>query len=824
MEFLIGVINAIKKSRKHIKNAKLGARALSSGKEFIQILMGFVLGYFKGLLAYIVLVVLIISIIIGGIEVTFDYFKKKGGDNYSPSSLAASLTDQEMEELLKDGSSINPKKIPKYTEVEDSSYPRSATVQMKTIDDGKESKSNYTLDLTSTSYQYRTPWQLVASIDVIKDILQDQSDLEVINSAKNSLKPNFVWAYDKYTKDITDSRKQWVVETTQDKDSNGSLVGARKEVKNTKEAARQIDITKMYPLPFAQSVSTALKTYTYNFTENITTKDDPWSSPIVVGTPKVWEEQVQDGTEDDLSKPIYIEDKSSPVYGDDYTKPIYNYISYNRFKKIRRRTGSEFVDVLASVNGNYSFTGNEWFRYVKTEGSYHLFQDYVNGDLIIKLPTDQVSASEELYFKERFTKREWTGKYEQKIISFGKKIIGYEQKPKYKTVQHIETTYKIIKQKVVEDKVSFVTESLTPYPLAMFFNQVGISTTDLALVHDILDMMPDTTQLVKDINEVLEKDLFNDTTGAGGGGPVDTGGLGSYIPLFLQGDSRWGNIRYGDATIRIAGCGPTSMAMVLTGLQGNNSAIDTNGDGVVSPPEAAAFSERRGHYVNGVGTSWAFYSDIAKSTGLNVKQIESGQYSQVLDHLRTGNPVIASMGPGTFTTEGHFIVLTGITADGKITVNDPASAKKSEMSWDFTNIIVPQCKQYWLIDNPNMFNNTEVFTVTAYGGVHSAMEGGSHTADGTYLDDKDFRNRIIAVDRKKIKLGTKVYMEFPEAKRYQFKDGVKYDLNGWYTARDTGGAIKQNIIDLFMGFGGAEDAKRCNDFGRVDGVRVRWKK
>lgn len=39
--------------------------------------------------------------------------------------------------------------------------------------------------------------------------------------------------------------------------------------------------------------------------------------------------------------------------------------------------------------------------------------------------------------------------------------------------------------------------------------------------------------------------------------------------------------------------------------------------------------------------------------------------------LSQGKLVVASMGPGTFTRGGHFIVLTGITDDGKIKVNDP---------------------------------------------------------------------------------------------------------------------------------------------------------
>jgi predicted double-glycine peptidase len=40
------------------------------------------------------------------------------------------------------------------------------------------------------------------------------------------------------------------------------------------------------------------------------------------------------------------------------------------------------------------------------------------------------------------------------------------------------------------------------------------------------------------------------------------------------------------------------------------------------------------------------------------------------------------MGKGIFTTSGHFLVMRGVTADGKILVADPASKRKSEKDWE----------------------------------------------------------------------------------------------------------------------------------------------
>ncbi len=45
------------------------------------------------------------------------------------------------------------------------------------------------------------------------------------------------------------------------------------------------------------------------------------------------------------------------------------------------------------------------------------------------------------------------------------------------------------------------------------------------------------------------------------------------------------------------------------------------------------------------------------------------------------------MSKGHFTTGGHFIVLRGVTADGKILVADPGSTARSQQKWDLSIIL-----------------------------------------------------------------------------------------------------------------------------------------
>ena len=67
---------------------------------------------------------------------------------------------------------------------------------------------------------------------------------------------------------------------------------------------------------------------------------------------------------------------------------------------------------------------------------------------------------------------------------------------------------------------------------------------------------------------------------------------------------------------------------------------------------------------------------------------------RIAENLKVGNPVVAVMGPGDFTTDGHFIVFVDYE-DGKIRVNDPNSKVNSEKLWEFDSIS-SQIKQLWV--------------------------------------------------------------------------------------------------------------------------------
>ena len=169
-------------------------------------------------------------------------------------------------------------------------------------------------------------------------------------------------------------------------------------------------------------------------------------------------------------------------------------------------------------------------------------------------------------------------------------------------------------------------------------------------------------------------------------GEVTSDNIGEVIkgkfPLLLQYDERWGYGIYGDNVIAINGCGPTVLTMVIAGLTGRND---------ITPYDIAAFSEREGYYLE-EGTSWLLFTEGIKQYGITGENIPLSE-SIINENLIQGHPIICSMRKGTFTTTGHFILLTGIK-DGKYIVNDPNSRERSNTLYSYDEISY-QIKNIW---------------------------------------------------------------------------------------------------------------------------------
>lgn len=184
-------------------------------------------------------------------------------------------------------------------------------------------------------------------------------------------------------------------------------------------------------------------------------------------------------------------------------------------------------------------------------------------------------------------------------------------------------------------------------------------------ITDLLVKNPETIDFVADY--AAKKDML----------PAETIGEVSKgtVPHLLQWDERWGYAPYGTSTVAVSGCGPTCLAMVVSGL---------TGDPGVTPAKVAAYSTENGYIDESNDTIWLFMEEAAQNWGVTSYEVNLEE-TLVAGELLEGHPIICSVGPGDFTQNGHFIVLVGYD-NGSIKIYDPFSRENSERVWTYAEI------------------------------------------------------------------------------------------------------------------------------------------
>lgn len=181
--------------------------------------------------------------------------------------------------------------------------------------------------------------------------------------------------------------------------------------------------------------------------------------------------------------------------------------------------------------------------------------------------------------------------------------------------------------------------------------------------------------------------------------PEDLGNLtftdgSTDVVYYNQKDVKWGDLSYGTSdNIAESGCGPTALAIVVSSL------TDTK----INPKEMADWAYENGYYIPNGGSYHSLIPEGAEHYGLFVTGARANEGQKIIDALSNGKLVIAIMGKGTFTSTGHFIVLRGVTSEGKILVADPFSINYSNKEWDLSLILNEASKRassggpFWLI-------------------------------------------------------------------------------------------------------------------------------
>ena len=125
------------------------------------------------------------------------------------------------------------------------------------------------------------------------------------------------------------------------------------------------------------------------------------------------------------------------------------------------------------------------------------------------------------------------------------------------------------------------------------------------------------------------------------------------FPLFLQTD--YPDVRYGSGMMPTSGCGITCISMVATYLTGHTYYPD----------------ELAGYFGGHVGSNIERLEYASDMLQLPWQRAEN--WHKALAALEEGKIVVVLMNNSSAFTEGqHFIVVTGLTEDGKVLVNDPS--------------------------------------------------------------------------------------------------------------------------------------------------------
>lgn len=214
-----------------------------------------------------------------------------------------------------------------------------------------------------------------------------------------------------------------------------------------------------------------------------------------------------------------------------------------------------------------------------------------------------------------------------------------------------------------------VTEPLTPMEELELF----------AAEHDLtLEDYPEKLLELYDRNPEAREYVMNYPLEYGKDHEIDISGYADYegVPLFIQWDKQWGYKDYIGSVAGLSGCGPTCLSMV---------AYHFTRDPKMTPAYMMDFAEENDYAFKNLGTQWSLFKLGAKKLGLNMKELNADQMKNeayIADVLASGKVIVMNVGPGVFTTVGHYMLIVGYE-DGSFRVNDPNSPANSEKLWSF---------------------------------------------------------------------------------------------------------------------------------------------
>lgn len=158
--------------------------------------------------------------------------------------------------------------------------------------------------------------------------------------------------------------------------------------------------------------------------------------------------------------------------------------------------------------------------------------------------------------------------------------------------------------------------------------------------------------------------------------------VGIPMPQMFQHDEEWGENSYGSSTIKTSGCGPSAFSMVLSYLKGE----------VYTPADVVSHMGEMGNgsyawcYAPGQGSYHSIFERLSNEYGLSNEDCGLSE-DAIKEKLEKGKIVIVCITKGKiYTSDGHFIVIRGVTEDGKFLINDSSCFFDLNTPYEYSDI------------------------------------------------------------------------------------------------------------------------------------------
>ena len=144
---------------------------------------------------------------------------------------------------------------------------------------------------------------------------------------------------------------------------------------------------------------------------------------------------------------------------------------------------------------------------------------------------------------------------------------------------------------------------------------------------------------------------------------------------YNQGDTRWSSYLYGGSDPMLQyGCGPTAAAMLISSF--------TNDGEAITPVTIADWSAANGYYAPQGGSYHSLIPSVLAAYGFQVESVTDHSPQNAASLLSSGHILVALMGKGSLTQNGHFVLITKLLPDGNVSIADPNSFANSTCEWE----------------------------------------------------------------------------------------------------------------------------------------------